>query len=877
MKKLFFIFLLLFAVGGILFSQNTLDESKAKHYAQRFAECTMPLNAQDLQLVHSRTNRFYIYNIGDQGFVIISGCKSVQPVLAYSTDNVFGPYEAVPDNLKWWLQQYDRQAEYAAVHPEVETETTRTLWKQLEDKSFHIGNSRGVSELCKTEWNQDCFYNEYCPEDYYGPCNRVYAGCVACAMAQIMKYHNHPAQGFGSHTYTAGKYGNLTADFGHTTYKWIEMPNSIYNSNDAIATLMYHCGVSVNMSYSPSGSGAYSHNVETALRSYFGYCGALYKERRNMSDEAWIQMLKDELLASRPVYYSGNNESGGHAFVCDGFDDNNKFHFNFGWSGMGNGYYTLDDIYSYNQMQMAVVNITPLVIDSDENGIIYVTPDGQGEGTSWANATSLLHYAAARSNNGTRIWVKKGVYHGDDNDTANAFLIYPGNQLYGGFNGDEPADYDISQRNLSENATILDGENSKRVLYQPKQHTVADAAVWDGFTIRNGKSGAGAGAFLNDYTTLANCTVTDNHADIYGGGVYVNTANTKNHIFLTNCTINRNSSSMGGGLCDRSGSVLSNCRISNNTATTKGGGAYYYANTTPIMNSCVVSNNTAKAGGGIYDKGLLNATNCNFVMNSAVESSGGVLLEKGNNHFVNCIFWGNEANGQPGQINGNSVFEYCALPEAQSGEGNITVAAENDGDEPGYFLRFAQVPAGAGAAYENASWDIMSRSICLNAGNPNTNNIGNTDIEGKKRIQKGRIEIGAYEKCSPLHCIEATIRQGETYHFNGIQLTKEGHYTTIYPNADCDSVVALQLQVQTAVEENGEMLVTVVPNPASDLIRIAGVDIQTATLFNATGQQIDIMFESNKTLNVSELPNGLYFLNIQTSKGSITRKVVVRH
>lgn len=877
MKKLLLALLSIFIISGMLYSQNTVDENQARLYAQRFAESNMPRNAGRLDLVHGRANRFYIYNIDRQGFVIISGCKSMRPILAYSTKNVFGTYEDAPENLKWWLEQYDRQAAYAMSHPEIEDKSTSALWRQLEKKGLHLGNSRGVSELCKTVWNQDCYYNEYCPYDYSGPCDHVYAGCVACAMAQIMKYHNHPAHGYGSHTYSAGNYGNLTADFGNTTYKWDEMPDFVYGANDAVATLMYHCGISVNMNYSPSGSGAYSHDVETALRSYFGYCGAIFRERRNMTDDAWKDMLKNELSASRPLYYSGNGDSGGHAFVCDGFDDNDYFHFNFGWSGAGNGYYTLDDINGFSGSQTAVINIEPLVINSDENGIIYVTPDGQGEGSSWDNATSLLHYATALSKNGTRIWVKKGVYYGDDNDSVNAFVIRPGNMVYGGFNGDEPADYDLSQRNFTENATILDGRNSKRVLCQSKQFTLANAAVWDGFTLCNGNAGAGAGAFLNDYTTLSNCIITDNHAEIYGGGVYANAANTKNHVFLNNCTIKRNSTSMGGGICDRYSLVLSNCHISNNTATTKGGGIYYYANTVPVMNNCVVSNNTAKSGGGIYDKGVLSASNCNFVMNKATESSGGLYIVKGTNRFVNCIFWGNEANGQPNQYDGSSVFEFCASSEKQSGDGNITVAAENDGGDPGYFLRFAGLPSGTGAEYENFSWDLLPRSICLNAGKPGTSGVGEVDIEGRERVQKDRIEIGAYEICSPLHRIEATIAQGEIYYFNGVPITQDGYYTTAYPDFECDSIVGLELHVTTNVKECENKSIKISPNPASTMIHIAGEGIQAATLYNADGQRMNTARLENRTVDVSRVPNGIYFIRVQTATGIVTEKIIISH
>ena len=170
------------------------------------------------------------------------------------------------------------------------------------------------------------------------------------------------------------------------------MPVEIYSHNDAVATLLYHCGVSVNMNYSGSGSGAQSQDVETAMRSYFGYCGAKYRQKSGYQEEAWIAMLKAELDLSHPIYYSGANGDSGHAFVCDGYDENDFMHFNFGWSGSGDAFYSTYDVNGFNQGQAVVTNIFPVSIQADANGIIYVSEDGTGNGSSWANATDKLQF-----------------------------------------------------------------------------------------------------------------------------------------------------------------------------------------------------------------------------------------------------------------------------------------------------------------------------------------------------------------------------------------------------------------------------------------------------------------------------------------------------
>ena len=230
---------------------------------------------------------------------------------------------------------------------------------------------------------------------------------------------------------------------------------------------MYQCGVSVDMNYGYDGSGAQSNDVETAMRMHFGYSSAMYKERSSYQDDAWIALLKSELDESRPMYFSGTSDIGSHAIVCDGYDNNDYFHFNMGWSGASDGFYSIDDVNGFNRNEAIVMNIRPLSINSDENGIIYVASDGTGDGSSWENATPYLEYAASIGSDGeTQIWVKKGTYYGDANGENGAFYIYQKNRVYGGLVGNEPADYNLDNRDLENNVTILDGGNTRRVLYQ---------------------------------------------------------------------------------------------------------------------------------------------------------------------------------------------------------------------------------------------------------------------------------------------------------------------------------------------------------------------------------------------------------------------------
>ena len=885
MKRLFLVFTLLFATLSAIFAQTSqkVDATTAEKTAKAFVNTQWALKGQDLSLVSS--DDIYIYNVGTQGFVIISGNTVLPPVLAWSDQGLFPDMEDAPENFASWIAHYSEMIDFATSNGIAPEAKIQRQWEEAAQGVFGTRNANTVDPLVSTRWNQDCYYNEYCPNaPGYGwggwgggPCGHAYAGCVATAMAQVMKYWDYPETGFGAHSYTHSEYGEQSANFAATTYQWNQMPVEIWSHNDAVATLLYHCGVSVNMNYGPSGSGAQSADVETALRSYFGYCGAKYRQKTSYQEEAWIAMLKADLDQSHPIYYSGSNGESGHAFVCDGYDNNDLMHFNFGWSGSGDAYYSTYDVNGFNQGQAVVGNVYPVSIQADANGIIYVSEDGTGDGSSWANATNKLHFASALSSGGgNRVWVKTGTYYGDISDAEGAFYISASNRVYGGFEGNEAPDYDLSLRDFDKNPTILDGQGARRVLLQDKAYTSATMPIWDGFVIQNGAIGSGAGVYLNNYVTLNNCSIINNTATMYGGGVYINSTGGTAHVTLNNCRVMDNSASMGGGLCDRVGAVYTNCRISNNTASTKGGGIYLYNNTEPVFKNCILSNNTAQTAGGMYARGKFTAYNCDIVMNFAYESIGGIYHEERHNKYYNCILWGNKANDQPSQVDGVSDYEYCAVQGGVDGVEIIDLSAANNGDEPGLFVRFMHPAAGAGVNYHNEDWSLRSRSICLNSGKPNTTGLGNTDIAGNTRIQKGRVEIGAYESCASLTLIEDQLFENNLpYWFYSTPLTEPGYYTAVLDGHDCDSVIGLTLMVLEGVEEAAEAAIQVWPNPTHGLLHIEAKDMDKVEICNLLGQ-IVLTAGKVETIDLGDLEKGVYFLITSNKNGAKTVTKVIK-
>jgi hypothetical protein len=308
-------------------------------------------------------NDYYVFTFAESGFVIVAAEDVISPVIGYSITSSYQEIDQ-PDSYRNFIQTYSDAILFIRNNNIQQSTEIAKLWDYFaadipEIPAKSVG-AKSVEPLVQSKWNQGNPYNAYCPESEEGPGGRVYAGCVATAMAQVMYYWRYPLQGTGSHTYYYPPYGNLSANFGATNYQWGGMKNTIdHQSPGPIAELQYHCGVAVDMMYGPNGSGAYSDDVPPALINYFGYSPDCYFSwKDNHSNTAWVNMLKENIDNGWPMYYSGYSSSGGHAFVCDGYQDE-YFHFNFGWSGSSDGFYTLLTVNGFNDGQGAVFDTYP--------------------------------------------------------------------------------------------------------------------------------------------------------------------------------------------------------------------------------------------------------------------------------------------------------------------------------------------------------------------------------------------------------------------------------------------------------------------------------------------------------------------------------------
>ena len=380
------------AVIGSLMA-GPVDQQKAQKLGAKFLSTTaIAQKNADIQLnlvsVAFDLQRggidYYVFNVkGGEGFVVIAGDDRVRPILAYSTEGKYNPND-VADGFQFTLNGFRDEIHYIREHNLATTPDIVAEWKRVsETGSLNRGGQTCVvvAPLCQTLWNQNYPWNSQCPvslPDTLGNGGHVFAGCAATAMGMVMKYWDWPARGNGSHSYNPDGYAQQSANFGETDYHFELMPLTLDSTNNEedwyyVAQLLHHLGIALDMQYSPNGSGASAFSVYTAFQSYFRYnrdfpeinAGGIIPGY-GYTNEEWAQMLKDGGLDEHlPILYCGSDDggAGGHAFVCDGYDENDYFHFNWGWSGRDNAWCPIGALhttrYDFNQTNHFIGHIVP--------------------------------------------------------------------------------------------------------------------------------------------------------------------------------------------------------------------------------------------------------------------------------------------------------------------------------------------------------------------------------------------------------------------------------------------------------------------------------------------------------------------------------------
>ncbi len=335
---------------------------------------------------------FYVFNseAQDGGFVIVGGDMAAKEILGYCESGSFD-YATAPDNMKWWLSQYDAQI--------AEGIKQGVNMREAEKKLRKVSPKTQINPILSTQWGQSEPFNRQIPV-INSTAEKFVTGCVATATGQIMKHYEYPTTGVGSNNYSKiydGSYNVIfSANFATGNYDWANMKDTYASGTytdaeaNAVAKLLYHVGVALNMNYGRSsveaekGSGSNTYDVPSVLVKNFGYDKSIqYAQRVFYTDEEWEQLVYDELKQGRAIIYDGHGSSGGHAFICHGYDEaSGMFTINWGWNGSRDGNFTLTGSNALNSGSTGQYN-------QDQAIVLGIKPDAGGDyvkGMKWANA-----------------------------------------------------------------------------------------------------------------------------------------------------------------------------------------------------------------------------------------------------------------------------------------------------------------------------------------------------------------------------------------------------------------------------------------------------------------------------------------------------------
>jgi hypothetical protein len=345
---------------------------------------------EDITAAKVGAKSIYAFNLDRGGYVIASGDSRALPVLGYSTTGSID-WDNMPDNMKAWLKSYDKAIASLGNNKDI-ADGISTLPLRTR------GNRPAIQPLVSTHWNQSAPYWNMTPPydganpDWKGVLSAT--GCVATAMSMIMNYYQWPkdacteipAYDLSTAHENVEKVWHIES-LPPTTFDWDNMLNDyVVNGalqgtpaqQDAVAKLMRYCGQSIQMNYTPEGSGTVDQFVAEALVKYFGYKNTARDEYRvKYTIDGWEELIYNELSDGHPILYGGDCDDGGHAFICDGYDGNGYYHINWGWGGVCDNYFALS-VLDPNYYFSTDINAFGLGFCMNHDAIIGIRPDIEG-------------------------------------------------------------------------------------------------------------------------------------------------------------------------------------------------------------------------------------------------------------------------------------------------------------------------------------------------------------------------------------------------------------------------------------------------------------------------------------------------------------------
>lgn len=838
MKKSYLLIIALLAFNSLI--ANPVDVTEAKVLGQKFMDA--PLTLAYTAFSNRGEACYYVFN-DEKGFVIISADDFYRPVIGYSENGKFD-VDNIPPALQDYLdnivavRSLNRSTSSAA--PDVAAD-----WRMLEKTGKLVSRhgGRGVDYLVQTQWNQDYPYNYFCPEDPDGSHGHTYVGCLATSMAQLVSFWKDPVHGYGSHCYYHEDYGQICADFENTYYDWDHIANKINENSpieeiEAAALISFHCGVTIDMGYGPDGSGGASGPIPAAMHTYFNYSDAIVQLRRDdFETEVWKGMVREQFDMGWPMYYGGCDD-GCHAFICDGYDDYDMFHFNLGWGGGSDGWYIIDDA-PYTNPADAMFNFVPqAVYDATPSAPTNLTVNTESDTSLnalviWTNPTTYLDGTPLTDIEKVVVMRNSKVcYETTDGIVAGQEMSFT----------DHVPCYDSYEYKVF---VVSNGRNGKQMILRHVSFGPScDWKVVMSTDDYNGWKGNHISIYNMANTEIAQMTITSSspqvvHFDAPIGSLYfswVASNDTVDNISINIKDAQNNSVfSYSGSSADLNEGVFAtvNNGCGNDNPTEAPGELYA---TTVDDNILLTWSGSSKAtyGYNIYRDGVL----CYLVDTEEFIDEEASL---GGHCYQICYLTdggesplSNEACASAGEgceSGRNLWFEI-----QDNGKPKITWAHPITGAADGYFV------------YRKVNEDGEYVYVKIVAGNK-------TEYKETKALQDG---TWYYYRIVPYYqdidCYSAPIKS----------LYNNEYFVKILYSLD-------------GVEETMTQSITVYPNPAKDMLTVKAENLSNVVIYNSVGQKVFAQtFDSDEAvIDMSGYDTGIYMVRITADGEEVIRKVSV--
>ena len=854
--KNYIITLLALALTSITVQARPVDQETAKQLGQSFVASNFEPSRQssDLNLVHTAFSErgeacYYIYNVGNTGFVIMAADDHYRPVIGYSDEGIFDMNDMAPalsDYLEIVRQGVMEASQTSSVTPSVAAD-----WAMLEKTGRMVSRHGGREDeyLVETKWNQDSPYNYFCPSSQGngGPGGRCYAGCVATAAAQLMRYWNHPVQGQGSYSYVPEshpEYGRQSANFGATTYDWAHMPFSLSGASqeeiEAVAELIYHVAVSMDMNFGPTGSGAATGRLCEKMPAYFFYTDRmenLYRE--DYTHEEYMDLVIKSIDMNWPMVQRG----GGHAYVLDGYNDSDMVHYNWGWGGSSDGWFNIDE-HGYTDGESVIFNYVPAEVyaatpnaPTDIN-VVPSTDNSLTATISWKNPRLTMTGATLTAIDQIVVERDGKVVYSEDNVTPGAEMSFM----------DETVPYfDVFSYAVY---AVTDGRRGASVIAEDAY--VGPTCDWrilmQSNSVQGWKGGcvtmySGSGKSIADFTTT-NSTAQSVDFAVPAGNISFGW--TAPHGYISNISIiikDADNNTVFAYTGNSSGMPQGVFLETNNSCGHEPTEAPYDLRTESGDDSILLrwefDGADPEYGFNIYrDERLYVLVNDPTVRSFVDEDSS-----TGHCYVVTAIGLGGESE---------ESNEYCASTGDCMGASNMDF--EYVGDN--YKIKLL--------------WDRPEAS---------------EGLSGYYLFRK-QGDDGTYERIKLLGASVTSYTDNTTSQEDFYYYRLYAYYRAI----DCTSAPAtakddptqFYLKVYyspTDVAEAESASINVFPNPADHSLKVEAEGVTHVTVYNMLGQLVyDAVCESNMlNVNVSGWNEGVYLMKVQTAEGLLSRRISIVH